>query len=162
MLKFVRVHSPFEVSGGRVVVMADVTEMSRHFRTSSLSDLKQCLESIDPATMPDALALPSLAFTYVRSGDVLFTPMGYMSCERAMSDHSVSIRPRRGLREIDQLTGWCPLVPWLQMIVCSKIPGIYIITILIPSLSFIIVTYNPRYNLGAPPCTPQTQNSIDP
>ncbi|CAE7383560.1 unnamed protein product, partial [Symbiodinium pilosum] len=40
------------VSGGRIVVMADVTEMSRHFRTSSLSDLKQCLESIDPATMP--------------------------------------------------------------------------------------------------------------
>ena len=38
------------------------------------------------------MALPSLSFAYVRTGDVLYTPMGFLSAEKAINDNSLAIR----------------------------------------------------------------------
>ena len=37
----------------------------------SLPELRECLSSIEPSTLPDAMAFPSLSFAYVRTADVL-------------------------------------------------------------------------------------------
>ena len=74
------------------MIMADVGELASHYRTQDLSELRDCLASMDASTMPDALSLPSLAMGYLRSGDLLFTPMGHLCAEKALNDHSVSLR----------------------------------------------------------------------
>ena len=61
------------------MIMADVGELASHYRTQDLSELRDCLASMDASTMPDALSLPSLA-------------MGHLCAEKALNDHSVSLR----------------------------------------------------------------------
>eukprot|EP00435_Cladocopium_sp_Y103_P025128 s2053_g6.t1 len=71
-----------QLSGGRLIAMANVNECLQHFRTTNISEAKQCLAQMDPSTMPDALALPSLYFVYLRTGDCLLTPSGTLIVDK--------------------------------------------------------------------------------
>ncbi|CAE6954518.1 unnamed protein product [Symbiodinium natans] len=59
-----------------MIVVADTNELLRHFRSDTLTEVRHCLLNMDRATLPDAMAAPSLSFDYVRPGDVLYTPTG--------------------------------------------------------------------------------------
>ena len=65
-----------------MIVVADTNELLRHFRSDTLTEVRHCLLNMDRATLPDAMAAPSLSFDYVRPGDVLYTPTGARSCEK--------------------------------------------------------------------------------
>ena len=44
------------------------------------------------ADIPDAFALPSLCVAYLKTGDVLYMPPGFVSIEKTLSEHSVVLR----------------------------------------------------------------------
>ena len=81
-----------QLSGGRLIAMANVNECLQHFRTTNINEAKQCFSQMDPSTMPDALALPSLHFVYLRTGDCLLTPSGALIVDKVVGDHSVALR----------------------------------------------------------------------
>lgn len=92
-----------QLSGGRLIAMANVNECLQHFRTTNINEAKQCLSQMDPSTMPDALALPSLHFVYLRTGDCLLTPSGVLMVDKVVGDHSIALR--LGISQYPDLNG---------------------------------------------------------
>jgi hypothetical protein len=96
-----------QLSGGRLIAMANVNECLQHFRTTNINEAKQCLSQMDASTMPDALALPSLYFVYLRTGDCLLTPSGVLMVDKVVGDHSIALR--LGIRQYLDLNLTYPL-----------------------------------------------------
>ena len=46
----------------------------------------------DPSMLPDFLAVPSLSFCYLKTGDFLYTPGGTIMVEKCVSDDCYSFR----------------------------------------------------------------------
>lgn len=42
--------------------------------------------------MPDSMSLPTLACCYIRTGDILYTPMGVVTIDKIVQDDSVVVR----------------------------------------------------------------------
>lgn len=101
-----------QVSGGRLMVMAAVEEVLSFF-----SDARRCLKTalemlskLSSKDLPDSFEMPSLAAVYVKTGDILYVPCGFVSVEKCISDTSIAIRT--GLFKV-QILGCCWLLELL-------------------------------------------------
>ena len=81
-----------QVTGGRLLIMADAMELAAHYKTNNLADIITNFKSMTAASMPDAVAVPSLVAGYTKTGDIIYTPMGVVTMEKTINDLAVSIR----------------------------------------------------------------------
>lgn len=84
-----------EACGGRLVIIASAEELMKHFRTTSISEALELLAGLDASSAPDKFSLPSLCMAYVRTNDIVYSPMGSVLIERCM-ETSVCFRHGHG------------------------------------------------------------------
>ena len=83
-----------QVSGGRLMVLAAVDELLSFFPSANKC-LKTALDKfgkLHAKDLPDNFAMPSLCAVYLRTGDILFCPCGYVSVEKGIQDTSMALR----------------------------------------------------------------------
>lgn len=85
----------YQAFGSRLLVMALVEDLLKHFRTTSIQEGVQLLCGLDASSAPDHFSVPSLTMGLIRCGDILYTPMGSVFIEKAIND--TSIYYRRGI-----------------------------------------------------------------
>ncbi len=81
-----------QVTGGKILVVADAKELCSFFQTSSLLDARDRLQAMSAAAIPDAMSLPSLCCAFLRTGDILYLPMGSILVEKTLNDTSLALR----------------------------------------------------------------------
>eukprot|EP00435_Cladocopium_sp_Y103_P024007 s47_g5.t2 len=89
-----------EVSGSKMVVMAAIGEIMEHFGVNGLAEARDRFQTLAAADLPDPASgflseyrqLHTLCAGFLRTGDVLYMPMGYMIVEKCMVDTSLAIR----------------------------------------------------------------------
>ena len=83
-----------QVSGGRLMVLAAVDELLSFFPSANKC-LKTALEmfgKLHAKDLPDSFAMPSLCAVYLKTGDILFCPCGFVSVEKGIQDTSIAVR----------------------------------------------------------------------
>lgn len=73
-------------------MIADAKELCDYFSTSDIIEAKTQFAAMDVSNIPDALALPSLFAGYVKTGDILYIPLGSIIVEKSINDCSTGIR----------------------------------------------------------------------
>eukprot|EP00434_Breviolum_minutum_P009285 symbB.v1.2.008182.t1/scaffold450.1/size202773/1 len=81
-----------QVSGGRLVVLAAVDEVLAYFPAAKrcLKTALDMLTKLSVKELPDAFGMPSLCAQYIRTGDVIYCPCGYVAVEKCIQDTSVA------------------------------------------------------------------------
>lgn len=76
------------------MVMASVSDVLAYY-----SSAKRCLKTaldmmakMNVKDMPDSFEMPSLVAIYVKTGDVMYVPCGFISVEKCISDTSIAVR----------------------------------------------------------------------
>ena len=70
----------------------DISDFADFCGTKDLSQLRHMLQKLDPCTLSDKDSLPSLWCGYMRTGDVMFMPLGVLFVEKVVNDMSLGIR----------------------------------------------------------------------
>ena len=81
-----------QVQGGRLVAMAHVSELMHYFRKDSLPEVLAEFQKITDDEVPDSWEVPSFSCDYVKTGDVTYTPPGFLMAEKCITDASVSVK----------------------------------------------------------------------
>lgn len=81
-----------EVTGGKLLICCCAREAAVYWGTQSLPEVRSNLMAIQAKSIPDALSLPSLCAAFVRTGDVLLIPPGYIVLEKCVHDDDIGIR----------------------------------------------------------------------
>lgn len=104
-----------QVSGGRLVVLAAVDEVLAYFPAAKrcLKTALDMLTKLSVKELPDAFGMPSLCAQYIRTGDVIYCPCGYVAVEKCIQDTSVAVRLVR--------LSFCSCSCQLFVIICSFI-----------------------------------------
>lgn len=81
-----------QVQGGRLVALADARELCHYYRENSMEKVLDNFGKMNLDNCPDAWEVPSLSFEYLKTGDLLYTPPGFMIWEKFICDTSVALR----------------------------------------------------------------------
>ena len=81
-----------QVTGGNMLIACSALEASTFWRTESLQDIRRHMQALQAKDVPDELAMPSLGAVFLRTGDVLVLPGGYLLLEKAVHDTDVALR----------------------------------------------------------------------
>ena len=81
-----------QITGGKMVLCGEALELSHFFETTSLPDIRQRMMSWQAKSIPDALELQSLSAAFVRTGDLLWMPAGYVMVEKCVHDNDCGLR----------------------------------------------------------------------
>lgn len=81
-----------QVQGGRLVAMAHVSELMHYFRKDSLPAVLTEFQKITDDEIPDSWEVPSFSVDYVKTGDVSYTPPGFLVAEKCITDASVTVK----------------------------------------------------------------------
>lgn len=85
-----------QMSGGKLMITVAATEIMSHFQTKSVKSALERLAAIESTDdLPDAWVAPSLAAEYVRTGDIVYVPAGFLTVDKAISDASITLRQAR-------------------------------------------------------------------
>ena len=86
-----------QVSGGRLLVLAAVDEVLAYFPAAKrcLKTALDMLAKLPAKELPDSFAMPSLCAQYIRTGDVVYCPCGFVAVEKCIQDTSVAVRLAR-------------------------------------------------------------------
>ena len=92
-----------QVSGGRLLILASVDEMLSFFSAAkgSLKASIDMMMKLSAKDLPDAFAMPSLSAVYLRTGDVIYIPCGYVAIEKSIADTSITLRPENSGRDVE-------------------------------------------------------------
>lgn len=75
-----------------MIVLCNALEASQEWGTDKLQVLRSMLMDMQAKTVPDLLTLPSFGAAYLRSGDVLYIPPGFLVLEKSVNDTDISLR----------------------------------------------------------------------
>ena len=81
-----------QITGGRMLICCDIKQAMDYWETTNLAEIRTFLGALQVSTLPDALVFPGLFATFMRTGDVLYTPAGTMVVEKNINDHNVCLR----------------------------------------------------------------------
>ena len=85
-----------QMSGGKLMITVSASEIMNHFQTRSVKTAVERLAAIDCVNeLPDAWVAPSLSAEYIRTGDIVYVPAGFVSIDKAVSDSSMTLRRAR-------------------------------------------------------------------
>ena len=80
------------MSGGLLVVAADVGELCHHFRTNSILEVRERFQNMEVHDIPDNPSVPSMTVGYIRSGDYLYLPMSSMVLTKTINGDAYGLR----------------------------------------------------------------------
>lgn len=75
-------------------MLAAVDEVLAYFPAAKrcLKTALDMLTKLSVKELPDAFGMPSLCAQYIRTGDVIYCPCGYVAVEKCIQDTSVAVR----------------------------------------------------------------------
>ena len=82
-----------QVSGGKLLVVVCAREAAALFGTEALTDIRSRLLNLQAKNFPDALVCGTLQAVFVRTGDLVYIPSGYLVAEKIVHDDDVGLRP---------------------------------------------------------------------
>ena len=75
-----------------MVVLCNALEASHEWSTDKLQALRSMLMDMQAKTVPDLLTMPSFGAAYIRTGDVLYVPPGFIVLEKSVNDADIALR----------------------------------------------------------------------
>lgn len=80
-----------QITGGKLLIVVCAREAASFFGTESLQEIRSRLLGMQAKDFP-TLDCPSLQAIYVRTGDLVFIPAGYLVAEKIVYDNDVGLR----------------------------------------------------------------------
>lgn len=78
------------VQGGKLCILADVSETMAFFGMEAVGETIQKFTELKE--VPDTFALPSLSAVYLKTGDALVLPWGFLCVEKNLNELTVSLK----------------------------------------------------------------------
>lgn len=87
-----------QVTGGKMLICCCARQASAYWNTESLPEIRSKLMSLQAKSIPDAISFESLSAAFIRTGDLVFMPAGYIVLEKCVHDNDIGIR--QGLKQL--------------------------------------------------------------
>lgn len=84
-----------QLTGGRLVIFVAVDELIAFFPDCHgvLKDAIDMFAALDAKNnLPDSFAMPSLSTVYLKTGDVVYCPLGFVCFEKTISELGLTVR----------------------------------------------------------------------
>ena len=75
-----------------MLVVANAVECCRFFQTEDLGHVRNQLMSLQAKDFPEYAQLPSMAAIFLRTGDALYVPPGFIMLEKTVNDLGIAMR----------------------------------------------------------------------
>ncbi len=82
-----------QVTGGKLLVVVFAREAAKWLGTEALTDIRSRILNLQAKNFPDALVCQTLQAVFVRTGDLVYIPSGYLVAEKIVHDDDVGLRP---------------------------------------------------------------------